>query len=146
MTGTVAGLALVAGQASFIAWFALVAAVLHLHTRRADRCHVAGGTPWPSPPPPGRSPWRPRRSRTRPSDPPYAAMRNPWAMPSIGGLVDVVAAVGIAATMLGLVVAAASLVVRFRRSEGRGAPAAAVDGADRRAPAGARRRLARRCP
>ena len=117
-TGAAAGLALVAGQASFIAWFALVAAVLHLTPTGRPLSHrwgcalaltaVAGTVALVA-----------KAVQDTVFDPPYTAMHNPWAVPSIGGLVDVVAAVGIAVTMLGLIVAAASLVVRFRRSEGR---------------------------
>jgi len=116
--GTAAGLALVAGQASFIAWLALVAAVLQLtptgrplsrrwgHALAATAivASVALGA---------------KAVQDTDFDPPYAAMQNPWAVPSIAGVVDVVAAVGIALTMLGLVAAGASLVVRFRRSDGR---------------------------
>ncbi|MGH9262555.1 MAG: hypothetical protein ACRD08_22075, partial [Acidimicrobiales bacterium] len=116
--GAMAGLALVAGQASFVAWFALVAAVLHLTptgrplSRRWG--YVLAGTAAA-----GSVALAAKAVQDTVFDPPYAAMRNPWAVPSIGGLVDVVAAVGITATMLGLVVAAAALIVRFRRSEGR---------------------------
>jgi hypothetical protein len=116
--GAVAGLARVAGQASFIAWFALVAAVLHLTptgrplSRRWG--YALAGTVAA-----GSVALAAKAVQDTVFDPPYAAMRNPWAVTSIGGLVDVVVAVGIAATMLGLIVAAAAIVVRSRRSEGR---------------------------
>ena len=116
--GTVAGLALVAGQASFIAWFALVAAVLHL-TPTGRPLSRRWGYALAVTAAAGSLALAAKAVQDTAFDPPYAAMHNPWAMPSIGGLVDVVAAVGIAVTMLGLVVAAASLVVRFRRSQGR---------------------------
>ncbi len=116
--GTAAGLALVAGQASFIAWFALVAAVLHL-TPTGRPLSRRWGYALAVTAAAGSLALAAKAVQDTAFDPPYAAMRNPWAVPSIGGLVDLVAAVGIAVTMLGLVVAAASLVVRFRRSEGR---------------------------
>ncbi len=45
-------------------------------------------------------------------------MHNPWAIGSVTGLVNIVASVGITVTMIGLLAAAAGLVVRFRRAEG----------------------------
>lgn len=46
----------------------------------------------------------------------FAGIGNPWALRSISGPVEIGAGFGISLTMLGLVVAAASLVVRFRRA------------------------------
>ena len=48
----------------------------------------------------------------------YEGVRNPWAVTGIGSVVNAVAGVAIVITMLGLIVAAASLIVRFRRATG----------------------------
>ena len=89
-TGAAAGLALVAGQASFIAWFALVAAVLHLTPtgRPLSRrwAYALAGTAVAA-----AVALAAKAVQDTAFDPPYAAMRNPWAVSSIAGLVDVVA-------------------------------------------------------
>ena len=90
----------------------------------------------------GRSPWRPRRSRTRSSTrrTPPCTIRGRCRRSAARGRRG---AVGIAVTMLGR--RGRGLARRALPAlAGAGAPAAAVDGADRGAPARARRRLARR--
>ena len=115
--GTLAGLALVAGEASFIAWFALLAAVLHLTptgrplsrrwgyalgaTSTAAVLALAG-----------------KAIQDTEFDAPYSSVSNPWAVASIDAVVNAMISLTITATALGLLVGAASLVVRFRRAEG----------------------------
>jgi hypothetical protein len=54
----------------------------------------------------------------RPLDPPYQSVVSPLAMPALAGPLEVASGVGAAITGLALLVAAASLVVRFRRARG----------------------------
>ena len=110
-------LALVAGQASFVVWVALLSAVLQLTPTGA----------------PLTTRWRrglvvstlgaivglaAKAVQDSEFEGPFVGLRNPLALGDIGPMVDVVAAVGITVSMLGFVVAAASLVVRFRRAAG----------------------------
>jgi signal transduction histidine kinase len=116
-TSAMTGLALVAGQASFIAWFGLLAFIVHLtptgrplSPRWGRAMKVTGAAAVAA--------FIAKAVQDTAFDPPYEGLRNPWAVRSIAGLVDAVAGVGIALTMVGLVAAAVSLVVRFRRAEG----------------------------
>src|SRR5439155_2630919 len=110
-------LALVAGQASFIAWFGLLAAILHLTptgqpvgprwrlamivTSVAAACGLAA-----------------KAVQDTPFDAPYSDIANPWALRSVGAAVDATAGIAIALTLVGLVLAGLSVVVRFRRATG----------------------------
>lgn len=115
--GAGAVLALVAGQASFIAWFGLLAAILHLTptgrplsprwARAMTVTAVAAVTGLVA-----------KALQDTPFDRPYEGLRNPWAVPSIQSIVDPVAALAIIVAMLGLVISGASLVARFRRAAG----------------------------
>ena len=116
-TGTLPRLALVAGQASFVAWFALLAAILHLTptgsplTRRwgvALRVTTVAAV----------AALVAKAVQDTPFDPPFEALTNPWALTSISAPVNAVAGIGITVVMVGLVVAGASLVVRYRRAVG----------------------------
>ena len=111
------GLALVAGRASFIAWFALIAVVLHLTPTgqpRSNRSrHALSATVVAA-----LIALVAKAVQDTPFEEPFSAIHNPWAIRSVSGLVDVVAGVAITVTMIGLLVAAAGLVVRFRRAEG----------------------------
>jgi signal transduction histidine kinase len=110
-------LALVVGQASFIAWFGLLAAILHT-------------TPTGQPVGPR---WRQAMVVTSVAagcglvakavqdtafDPPYSDIANPWALTSLGAAVDAIAGIAITLTLIGLVLAGLSVVVRFRRASG----------------------------
>jgi two-component system NarL family sensor kinase len=53
-----------------------------------------------------------------PFDPPYRAVANPLAVPALAGPLEVVGGLAWAATGAGVLVGAASLVVRFRRARG----------------------------
>lgn len=113
----VSGLALVAGQASFIAWFALVACVLYLTpTGRplSSRWGIALRGTWVA----ASVALLAKMVQDTPFEAPYTAMHNPWAVGSLSGLIDAVAGVAIAVTVIGLLAAAVGLVVRFRRAEG----------------------------
>jgi signal transduction histidine kinase len=115
--GAGAALALVAGQASFIAWFGLLAVILHLTptgrplgptwgkamTFTAITATVGLGA---------------KAVQDASFVPPYSGIRNPWALPTVGSLVNAIAALTISVTMLGLIVAGTSLIVRFRRARG----------------------------
>jgi len=101
----------------FLAFFASVAVVLHLTPTgrplsprwgRAARATVAtaglayvGGV-----------------LSDRPIDPPFSEIENPLAVSALGDLFVVVREIGSMLTAVGLLVGAASLVVRFRRSTG----------------------------
>ena len=108
---------LVAGQASFMAWFGLLAVILHLTptgrplgprwARAMTVAAVAASVGLAA-----------KSVQDARFEPPYAGVRNPWAVTGIGSLVNAVAALAIVITMLGLIVAAASLIVRFRRAGG----------------------------
>ncbi len=111
---TVVGLALVAGKASFIAWFGLLAAILHLTptgrpaSRRwglALRITIASAA----------VALLSKTIQATRFEPPYDTLRNPWAVTSLGATVDAIAALSILVCTLGLVVAAISLVMRFKR-------------------------------
>jgi len=110
-------LALVAGQASFIAWFALLTAILHLTptgsplTRRwgaALRVTTVAAV----------AALAAKAVQDTPFDPPFDELTNPWALTSIAWLVNAVAGIAITVVMVGLVVSGVSLVVRYRRAEG----------------------------
>ncbi len=114
-SGPLPRLALVAGQASFIAWFALLAAILHLTptgstlTRRwgvALRVTTVAAV----------AALAAKAVQDTPFDPPFDALTNPWALTSISPLVNAVAGIGITVVMVGLVVAGVSLVLRYRRA------------------------------
>lgn len=116
-TGDLARMALVAGQASFIAWFVLLAAILHLtptgspltqRWRSALRVTTVAGV----------AALGAKVLQDTPFDPPFDDLTNPWAVTSISPLVNAVAGIGITVAMIGLVVAGVSLVVRFRRAVG----------------------------
>lgn len=111
---TVVGLAVVAGKASFIAWFGLLAAILHLTptgrpaSRRwglALRITIASTA----------VALLSKTIQATRFESPYEALRNPWAVESLGPAVDAIAALSILLCTIGLVVAALSLVVRFKR-------------------------------
>lgn len=116
-SGAGPALALVAGQASFIAWFGLLAAILHLtptgrpigaRWRRAlVVTSVAAGVGLVA-----------KAVQDAQFEPPYTAVRNPWALGSIGSAVNAVAAIAITITVAGLVIAAVSVIARFRRAAG----------------------------
>ena len=114
-----ADLAAALGDGSFIAWFVLVALILHLtptgsaltpRWRLGAMLTVVVGTLayatvlfWPGPL----------------EDPALASVRSPWALPDSWEPVLRTARTSLAVlTALGLVVGAVSLVVRFRRSRG----------------------------
>ena len=111
---TAVGLAVVAGKASFIAWFGLLAAILHLTPtgRPASRrwglalriTIVCAAVALLS-----------KAIQDTRFEPPYDGLRNPWAVTSLGMAVDTVAALSILFSSLGLVVAAIALVMRFKR-------------------------------
>ena len=115
--GAGAVLAAMAGQASWIAWFGLLGAILHLTPtghplsprwgRAMAVAAVAAAVALAG-----------KTVQDTEFDPPFDRLQNPWALSSIGPIVDLVVAVAIAVTMVGLVVGAASLVVRFRRATG----------------------------
>jgi len=115
--GSLARLALVAGQASFIAWFGLLAAVLQLTPTGRPlsarwRAVLVGSSVGAT------LALVAKFVQDTEFEAPYASVRNPWAIEGAAPLVDLVAFLGITVAMLGLVVAAASLLVRFRRAEG----------------------------
>ncbi|GCD89820.1 histidine kinase [Nocardioides sp. LS1] len=110
-----ARLAAVAGDVSFAPWLVLVALVLHLtptgHTlgprwRALARHTVAAGAVYLACSLVG----------TRQLEAPYRAVENPWALPSLAPVLDPLRVVAILAVGVGLIGAAASLLVRFRRS------------------------------
>lgn len=110
-------LALVAGQASFIAWFGLLAAILHLTPtgrplgrRWAWALAVSSVS--------ATAALCAKAVQDAKFDPPFDGLTNPWAVPAIGGVVDVIAGVATLLTMFGMVAAGASLVVRFLRAAG----------------------------
>lgn len=111
------GVALVAGQASFIAWFALLAAILHLTptgrtlSRRWRVCLIVTEVS-------AALSLLAKAMQDTPFEAPFRTLRNPFAVTSIQDPVDLVAGVGISLVALGLVIGAVSLVVRFRRAEG----------------------------
>ena len=116
-SGAVPALALVAGQASFIAWFGLLAAILHLTpTGRAVGPHwkralvvtsAAAGVGLAA-----------KAVQDARFEAPYTAVRNPWALGSASPAVNAVAGTAIFVTLAGLIVAAVSVVVRFRSATG----------------------------
>ncbi len=113
---TTVGLALVAGQASFIAWFALVAAVLQLTPsgRPISRrwgwvLRVTGVTAVIA--------LLAKTVQDTEFEAPFAGLHNPWALHSLSALVDVIAGVTITLVSLGLVASALALVLRFRRAD-----------------------------
>jgi signal transduction histidine kinase len=112
--GPLPGLALVAGQASFIAWFGLLAVIVHTPTGRPVS-HRWGAAMLITSAAAVLGLAAKALQDTR-FDPPYSTISNPWAQGRIAGLVDVVVA-AIMATVVGLVVSAASLAVRFRRAD-----------------------------
>ncbi len=108
-------LAAVAGEASFAPWLVLVALVLQVtptgHTlgprwRMLARVTVVAGVVYL-----GCSLVGNRRLEA-----PYADVENPWALDSLAPVLDPVRVAAILTVGVGLVGAAASLVVRFRRS------------------------------
>lgn len=112
-----ADLAAHVGDATWIPWFVLVALVLHLTpTGHALSVRWAGAA------------WATCAAgvvafvctlvSTAPVDPPFAGVANPMAIESLAPVVDLGRAVGATLVGLGLLVGAASLVVRFRRSRG----------------------------
>ncbi len=116
-SGAGPALALVAGQASFIAWFGLLAAILQLtptgqalsiRWKRALVITSAAAVV-------GLAAKAVQDARF---EPPYAAVRNPWALRSLAPAVNAVAGVAIFVTLAGLVVGGVSVVVRFRRASG----------------------------
>jgi signal transduction histidine kinase len=113
--GALPRLALVAGQASFIAWFGLLAGILHLTptgTPLSPRWAIALRVTAVA----SIGALLAKAVQDTPFDPPFERVRNPWAVESLAAVVDAVAALGILLTMLGLLVAGASLIVRFRRA------------------------------
>ncbi len=116
-TGPTPRLALVAGQASFIAWFALLAAILHLTptgTPLTRRWRLALWTTALA----AVASLAAKAVQDTAFEPPFEGLTNPWALRSISSLVNAVAGIGITVVMAGLVAAAASLVVRYRRAAG----------------------------
>ncbi|MEO7591300.1 MAG: hypothetical protein ABI134_08815, partial [Byssovorax sp.] len=109
-SGTAAELALVVGKASFIIWFAILAAILQLtptgrplsrrwalFTTGAVGAGVVGLAA--------------KLVQDTEFETPYAGVQNPWAIPSISGFVDLVAGLAITAAGIGLLVGAASFFV-----------------------------------
>jgi signal transduction histidine kinase len=115
--GDGAVLALVAGQASWIAWFGLLAAILHL-TPTGRPLSRRWGTALSATFVAAAVALAGKIVQDSEFEPPFEGQRNPWAMPSIGALVDPLIALAITLTMLGLIVGGVSLVVRFRRARG----------------------------
>lgn len=105
------------GDATWIPWFVLVALVLHLtptgrplSSRWARAAWVTCGA--------GVVAFVCTLLSTAPVDPPFEDVANPMAIDSVAPVVDLGRAVGATLVGLGLLVAAASLGVRFRRSGG----------------------------
>ncbi|MGH9185380.1 MAG: histidine kinase [Acidimicrobiales bacterium] len=105
------------GDAAFLPWLVIVALVLHLtptgralspRWRLVARLTVASGALAAVG----------SVLTSDPLDPPFAAVRNPLAVGGLDGVVSVGRAVGSILTGVGLIVAGASIVVRFRRSKG----------------------------
>jgi hypothetical protein len=69
----------------------------------------------------------------QPLEPPFQELHSPLAIPALAGLLRVVQPLAALAFTVGVLVATGSLVVRFRRARGGGAPAAALGGAGGRA-------------
>lgn len=88
--GTGAALALVAGQASFIAWFGLLSVILHVtptgHPLGRKWATVMKVTAIASIVGLGA-----KAVQDTPFEPPFTEVRNPWAVPAVSGLVNVVA-------------------------------------------------------
>lgn len=101
----------------FVAWFAIVGLILHLtptgrplspRWRRAAIGVVATAT----------TSFVTGLLSDLPADPPFSEVENPLALDGLGPVLEVVWQLATALTAVGLVTAAISLVVRFRRSEG----------------------------
>lgn len=116
-TGDLARLALVAGQASFIAWFVALAAILHVTPTGSPLTRRWGVALWVTTVA-GVAALGAKAVQDTPFDPPFEALTNPWALDSISPLVNAVAGISITVVMVGLVVSAVSLVVRYRRAVG----------------------------
>lgn len=113
--GAGVGLALVAGQASFIAWFGILAAILHLtptgrpvNTRWKRVLVVTSAAAAVG--------LVAKAVQDARFDPPYTAIENPWALTALAPVVNAIAAIAITVTLAGLVLSGASVVVRFRRA------------------------------
>lgn len=112
-----ADVAAVLGGASFIPWLVLVALALYLtptgraltpRWRRAQWATVIAGTVWAV---------AKLLSDAR-LDKPFAQVRNPMAITTGSGVIEVAATVAGLITGVGLLAAGASLLVRFRRASG----------------------------
>jgi signal transduction histidine kinase len=110
--------AAVLGDKSFIPWLVLVALILHLtpngeflsqRWRLAARATLVGGV----------VSLAFGLVASRPLSPPYNQVKNPWGVPAVQPVIDLIAGWSIAVVGLGLIVGGVSLLVRFRRSIGK---------------------------
>src|SRR5690606_37619489 len=101
-TGDLARLALVAGQASFIAWFVALAAILHVTPTGSPLTRRWGVALWVTTVA-GVAALGAKAVQDTPFDPPFEALTNPWALDPISPLVNAVAGISITAVLAGLV-------------------------------------------
>src|SRR4051794_32818898 len=114
--GDLPALALVAGRASFIAWFGLLAAILHLTPSGRPLGRRWRSALWVSSAATGVA-LAAKAIQDTAFEAPFAAVHNPWAVRSAAPVVNSVAGLTISLTLVGLVIGAASIVVRVRRGD-----------------------------